>query len=496
MAKAPDIKDVSLVRHVDPTDPTIHLPTHMSLAKGAQWLMELQKREESIVTPTSIINGYYFTDALVTATRILSREFGFAIGIPIPGPFGTKTEPTPLPIPTGPKPSDLTTVMLGRFKLPILNGGWIEFGISWPPNDVPGIPTLQIRGEMMYRDRDNFDRLVRLIRQELPTTSIYKGKSFSLDFNYQREGHDFRFPDNCPNFLDLTRANLEDLIFSDDTWTSIESMLVLPIRAPRASDAIGISAKQGTLLSGTYGTGKTELMFGLLRLAQEHGYTAIHCNNIRDLEMALHIAAIYEPAIVVAEDLDRLISGGADDTRTHEVDNILNLIDGPILKGRRVKVICTTNDVDSVRPVALRPGRWNPLVISEPDHAARVEFLRRFGGSHLSPSFNFNAVAAEFEGMIPAMIREILSRAKAVTWARLSASLPDTDEPDLTGRISTEDVLATYRACDLQRRLITPKPTDKRSDLQRAADTLASGLRDAFAPLSTLNSVPALPLND
>jgi transitional endoplasmic reticulum ATPase len=95
------------------------------------------------------------------------------------------------------------------------------------------------------------------------------------------------------------------------------------------------------------------------------------------------------------------------------MDDILNIIDGIDTKNANIITVLTTNDVDALNPAMLRPGRLDAVIeVLPPDAEAVERLLRAYGGSTIPATADVAAVAEALAGKIPAVIAEVVHRAK------------------------------------------------------------------------------------
>lgn len=298
-------------------------------------------------------------------------------------------------------------VFWGRLILPNMHGH-LETSIS--KKDGRFIFCLEAATTEDHRD---FVRaLADEIRVRVKEKSIYRGKSFVLKTD--KDGDVVQ--NRPPTFLDLSRVNPEELTFSDETKRHVETTVFTPIEHTAACRTNGVPLKRGILLEGPYGTGKTLTAFVTAVKANQNGWTFIMVDRVSGLKAALETARMYEPAIVFAEDLDRSVSG---QERTVKIDDILNTIDGLDSKGTEIMTILTSNDVTQVNRAMLRPGRLDAIIsVQAPDAPAVEKLLRLYCGQTLRASESLTEVGQRLQGLTPAVIREVIERAKLAVIAR------------------------------------------------------------------------------
>lgn len=224
-------------------------------------------------------------------------------------------------------------------------------------------------------------KIVDRMRELLATNSIYRRKAIKIKFR-NADGKRLLNPQNpsqfdpslAPKFINLG-AKTDEPIFRRDVETQLQTSLYNPILFTDRCIRHGIPLKRGVLLEGVFGTGKTLTAAKLARMCVEHGWTFIYLENVADLDIAIGLATMYEPAVVFAEDIDRTMGGNRD----QHMDRILNMIDGVDSKIHKIMVVLTTNDLDIINPAFIRPGRIDAIIqLQTPDAEAMVRIGRTY----------------------------------------------------------------------------------------------------------------------
>jgi transitional endoplasmic reticulum ATPase len=216
-----------------------------------------------------------------------------------------------------------------------------------------------------------------------------------------------------PKFLNTNDIREEDLIYASAVEQAIQTNLFTPIKRIPDCVANGIPVKRGVLLGGTYGTGKSLAAKVASKLAVDNGVTYLYVTRADELAHAISFAQQYQnPACVIfCEDIDRAMNG----ERTEQMDDILNIIDGIDTKNSNIIVVLTTNDLDNINPAMLRPGRLDAVIdVLPPDAAAVERLIRLYGGPAIAADVDLTSVAKVLENRIPAVIAEVVKRAKLV----------------------------------------------------------------------------------
>jgi len=226
-------------------------------------------------------------------------------------------------------------------------------------------------------------------------------------------------------FIDTRSTDPDDLIYHPDLAAAIQTNLFTPITRATDCAANGIPLKRGILLGGTFGTGKTMAAAVAARLAVDAGITYVYVPHADELADAIEFARQYQsPACVVfCEDVDRVVAG----ERSVEMDDILNIIDGIDSKDANVITVLTTNDLHSINQAMLRPGRLDAIIDMIPPDAATAErLLRRYAGPAIAPDTELTVAAGILAGHIPAVIAEVVRRAKLAQLRRQAPGTPVT----------------------------------------------------------------------
>ena len=144
------------------------------------------------------------------------------------------------------------------------------------------------------------------------------------------------------------------------------------------------------------------------RVCQENGWTFILLDRVQGLRVALEFANRYSPAVVFAEDIDRIAS-----ERDESANDLINTIDGVLSKRAEIMTVLTTNFAEKLNPVILRPGRLDAVIsLRAPSADTAEKLIRHYAGKLLAVTESVTAAGHELAGQIPASIRECVERAK------------------------------------------------------------------------------------
>lgn len=414
----------------------VSIPEGMTLAELSYWAKRRGEEEERTSAVHYELDGFPL-DAAYALARAMEKVFGYATLKEQKDWFGGQVPQNFVAV----KQADGTTIQVpwGTFELPQHIPG--ELSIS------PGSSTqLLVTGTVKQKDKAKIDRIIEIACAILKDDSMYRGKAFSIDFSFSMR--DFEPSVNAPKFLDLANLKRSDLILPKSTERRITDSIFTPIERREACILRGISGKRGVLLHGGYGVGKTLTANVTAKIATENDTTFILLRDVNNLAQAYRLAKQYSPAVLFAEDVDRATSG----ERSVKLDEIFNTLDGIDSKDSQIMLVLTTNNVGAIHPGMIRPGRIDDAIeIPSPDGEAAARLVRYYGKGSLSEDIDNEVVGTKLDGMIPAVIAEVVRR------ARLSAVSRMTDEQMSKvseGEIGTEDICTAADAIEEQVKLI------------------------------------------
>ena len=210
--------------------------------------------------------------------------------------------------------------------------------------------------------------------------------------------------------------------------------------------------------------------------ATKANWTYVSIKDARGLGEAIRFARQYQPAVIFCEDVDREVSG---EERTHQLDAILNTIDGIESKGTEIMVVLTNNHADNINRAMLRPGRLDAVIhVSPPDAEAATRLIGIYGGAMIVAGEDLTPVGAALAGRIPAMIREVVERSKLHAINRAGGADGS--------YVTTADLLASAHEMNAHLELLNRPRAEPSS-----ADKLAAALKEVLAPALGLNGVEA-----
>lgn len=410
-------------------------PTEMTYDEAIACLERKKKDEETKMAVHEVISGALPFDGAFAFMQAMKEMFGWANAVPTPGFFGP-TPPATVSVEIG--VGKTAQLIWGSFEVPGIKGR-LETGFHEEGKTV----CFRIGGTVLKKHQKDIQKLADLTRKLVKERSIYRGQVIRLASD-NRGNVSLR---DAPRFIDVTKVNKEELVFSQSVMTEIDTNIFTPIRATAVCRKFKIPLKRGVLLEGSYGTGKTLTAFVTAQLCQQNGWTFILLEKVSGLKEALEFARTYSPAVVFAEDIDRAISG---DERTVEIDDILNTIDGIESKGTEIITILTSNHLENINQAMLRPGRLDAIISTHaPDAKAAEKLITIYARSTLKKGTDLTKAGLALAGNIPAVIRETVERAKLYSISQN----PDSDKILITG----EDIVNAAYGMKKHLELLTPK---------------------------------------
>jgi transitional endoplasmic reticulum ATPase len=389
-------------------------PTKMNYAEAKDWLTRLEESDNEKIAVNEIIEAFPF-DGAIAMMKALKQVYGWATPVPPRSFF----EAPPTMMSVNISPTERTQIIWGRFSIPGIDGTLIT-GV----NMQAGRPVFTIQGEVRKRYVEAIAEIAELTRKIVATESIYRGKPvrLSVDENGNLNLHE------APTFVDVTLANRAELIFTDELMEQINTNLFTPIIHSDVCRKNQIPLKRGILMEGPYGTGKTLCAYVTAQIAEEHGWTFIMIDRVTALRAALNFGILYQPCVIFCEDIDRETTG----ERTPELDDLLNVIDGIASKGKDVMVVLTSNNAEKINRAMMRPGRLDAVLsILPPDAVAADRLMRLYGRDLIADGESLEKSAKELDGQIPAVIREVVERAKLYAISRSHGSAIELRDDDL-----------------------------------------------------------------
>jgi hypothetical protein len=422
-------------------------PYNMPIEAAIKTLNRKMDEENTEVLVHEIIDAYPH-DAAVAFVKAMVKIYGWASPVPTPGWFGD-TPPHFLSVKVGKGYGDIVQCPIGSFKLPNVEDT-ISTLISQTNRHNPKLSFI-IHAEVKQKFRHILLELATECRRIVQEESIYRGKAILLKVD-EAGNLDMNIP---PDFMDTSAVSEESLIFNADIQAQIETNILVPIKKQAECKLHNIPMKRGILLEGPYGTGKSLTAAMVARVCEDNNVTFILLNRVQGLKTALELAVRFGHSVVFSEDIDLIAQ-----ERDNKTNDLILVIDGVVSKNSPIMTILTTNHVEKLNPVILRPGRLDAIIsIREPDKETVQKLIRHYAGKLIDSNADLLRSGKELAGQIPATIRECVERAKLGMIGRGAKTLTDHD--------------LSIAALTMKNHLALLKQKDKPKS---AADTLAESL--------------------
>lgn len=422
-------------------------PGKMPLGKAIEALQQKQKDEMQEFRVMEFIDAYPH-DGAVAFAKAMAQLYGWASPQTVMTFFGSKP-PTMLTVKTGVGIDDVIQCPMGAFKLPTID----EQIHTTFHQDSKGNVAFLVHATIKKKDRHVVLELVSLARKIVKEESIYRGKPIRLGVDDEGSLNQ----NEPPEFMDVSEITEESLLFDQEIHSQIDTNLLVPIRETALCRKHKIPIKRGILLEGPYGTGKSLTARLTARVAELNGWTFILLDKVQGLRVALEFANRYSPAVVFAEDIDRIA-----EFRDEGTNDLINIIDGVVSKRAEVMTVLTTNFVEKLNPVILRPGRLDAVIsIRAPGPETVQRLIRHYSGNLLPEEVTLHTAGDELKGQIPATVRECVERAKLGMIGRRAKTLAESDF------VTAAQTMKNHLA------LLNRKVAE-----ESAAETLARSLRD------------------
>jgi transitional endoplasmic reticulum ATPase len=282
--------------------------------------------------------------------------------------------------------------------------------------------------------------------------------------------HGFRVdgPDGLPTFARV--GGMEDL------KRQLRGSVGLLLQHRDAAEQMGVS-HNGILLHGPPGTGKTMIAratageYGIRYLALSGGeVSGAHMGESEErIRDAFAAAAASAPCVLFFDEFDSLAgkrgdSGGNEQYHKRVVGQLLRCLE-EVRATPGVVVMAATNDLDSLDPAVVRPGRFDRHVrVDLPDAQAREAVLRAcLHGVPGAERLSVDSLVAETEGRSAAELATVVDAAKMRALERVAEGV---DVSPVLTQADLEQALAERRGKDAPTLppltwddLILPEPT-------------------------------------
>lgn len=445
---------------------------NMTELEGIMWLRRRHEEKEQEIAVDEMIEGFPL-DALQCFARVLAETYGFTSLESTQSMFGS-SPPRMLSLRKSINEADTIQVPWGKMSIP-----GIEGSMSTSIGLHKGQPVLRICATIKRKNEAEIHNLLNSTRELLSSYSIYQGKAVKVNFQNIEDLEALEktpIEDFAPEYIRTTTNGLDNLIFNDKVQRQIDTSLFLPIRkTQRCRDNRPEMLNRGILLAGPPGTGKSLTATFTAKLCVENGWTFVLC-QAKNLKEAYQFAGRYQPSVVFCEDIDQVLGNldpkTGEEIRGEKIDEYLNAMDSVDTKDREIITVCTTNHIDKLGPTVLRHGRFHNAIPVLPPDIRTIEKLVRYYAKdrlpHAADIYGLCEMLYELNS-IPASIQEVVNRAEM-------CALADTDDNNDQWYLSEQDLITSAEGMADHMSLLTPKPVDTRSDIEKAADSVGRSI--------------------
>lgn len=308
----------------------VMIPKTMNKLQASHNLLKQFEEEETLRKYNRKYTNFFMNDFMVAMNAMIKKYFGM-IHV---SKRDTEGDPAPndyIQIPVGySEAGDLITEQgyVGSVKAPC----WEDAIVDIHPHGF-----IAVRAKLKYEAEVN--KFLEEVNQYIVKESVVKGKSVTIT---EVRGGLLANPIN---------PKKNNMIVLDEEVERIVSNLIIPSLADKS--------KTSLLLTGSFGTGKTETAIRIGVTGQRlFGRTFFYLHNAADFSNLIPYLKNYQPSIVFAEDIDQISGGDRDST----MNNLLNQLDGNELKNVDCTFIFTTNNHKKIHPAMRRPGRIDQVI--------------------------------------------------------------------------------------------------------------------------------------
>lgn len=394
--------DQGVAYHDDPPN-KISLPNGMTPAQGSKALSDvaiaLDQKENF-----SRVFKYRPWDGAYALTQVLSKFFGTTgRGVPIRTMFGNQP----------PKQIEIEISLDETVQVP---WGHIEFA---PFEGLLMLGTSQdseygMLFELTVACPKRFGASVagffKMIENQLREHSIYKGKSVRTS----------KSSDGIDEIRFIATSQDQTIVYNEEVMGALHNTVWGVIENAELLRVDGRKTNNRVLVHGPYGTGKSECGKITGNVANSNGWTFFKFESnkgtLDDLDRTLATARLYQPSVVMVEDVDTYASNPDPNYQSR----LSNMFDGLGSKGDQVMILMTSNRAAEFSKGMLRAGRIDRMIeIGALDREATEEMIRRvIGAERLESKIDFDKVWKALEGFEPAFVRQTFDQAATAALIR------------------------------------------------------------------------------
>lgn len=298
--------------------------------------------EERQVEPFVKVYNYRTWDVALAFSRVCERVYGHP-------PFAVKDESYTVEIPTS--PTQTVTIHYGTLDIPELKGTITHDQTRDRYYGSIGQVIIRVPKKLQNAARG----LCKLVEDDLKANSIYKGKAITSD--------------QMPKFLDPYVTNKNQIVWSRSVDSAMRGSVLNVIKHTARAKERGQNIHRSVLFFGEPGNGKSESINIVAQTCVENGWTYVLTTTT--LSEALQTARLLAPAVISAEDFERLVNQATEEERSA----VLEELDGTSSKGQDIMLVTTTNFVTDLEK-AVRRRMFKEIEFGPFDPPGTEKFLR------------------------------------------------------------------------------------------------------------------------
>jgi hypothetical protein len=307
------------------------IPDTMNKLQAAYNLLKQFEEEEVVRNYSRRYDFFFMNDFIVAMTKQIEKSFSMlhiskfdTNGKPVNGNY--------IQVPVG---FDVN----GNKKT---ERGYV--GSIKAPNWEDAIIDIHPSGLVVVRAKLKFEKQVNAFLEELEKcikdSSVVKGSAVTITTH----------PNGLLLAEPITAKENKNIVLNDITRRVVDNLIIPALKEDK---------KTSLLFTGDFGTGKTETAIKVgLQGQKRFGRTFFYVHNAEVFRSLIPYIKNYQRCICFIEDIDQ-ISGG---DRDHELNDLLNQLDGNELKNVSCTFIFTTNNHEKIHPAMRRPGRIDQVL--------------------------------------------------------------------------------------------------------------------------------------
>jgi hypothetical protein len=378
----------------------IAIPETSSKAKAAE-LLTKAAAEEKQREPYSKTFNYRPWDIALSVQRVMKAYYGHA-------PFAVEGQTVQIEVPISHTESE--KVPWGTFEMPEIKA-LITLDSTYD-RKYGTVGQLSVSSPRMYHPV--VEGWFRAIEEDLKVNSIYKNKAITSA--------------DMPTFLNPYVTKRDEIVWSKPVDASLRGALINVIRHTERARERGVKLHRSVLFYGEPGNGKSETINIVAQHCMENGWTYVMATTT--LREALQTARLFAPAVIAAEDFERLIRSATDEER----NELLEELDGTTSKGQEIMLVTTTNFIEDLEKAARR-RMFKEIEFGPLDFEGIVRFLNLKLKGQAHEDLDYGYVAGLLDGWGNSYVAKVIDFATSLA---LSHEVPLITTADMIDAVDAQ----------------------------------------------------------